>query len=124
MIESQALVALKSNDSLIIKTNNIISYASLQESKLSFDVWDVSAESYEGKMVIFATVRVPEMAERLNQVWQVGSAVSGCIPDRHDMADANKILRECWSLWLLVVLPLFLFLLQNNPLTILGFLEL
>ncbi|XP_050207653.1 auxin-induced in root cultures protein 12-like [Mercurialis annua] len=91
MIGSQALLSFKSNDGLlIVKTFNISSHDPPQESKLSFDVWDIGAESYEGNIVIFATVKVPKNAERLNQVWQVGSAVSDSgVPEQHEMADAN-----------------------------------
>lgn len=59
MVGSQALVALKLSDgSVVAKTYNISGYRSIVESKLSFDVWDLSADASNGTMTIFATVKV------------------------------------------------------------------
>lgn len=96
MVGAQALMALKtSTGSVVAKTFNISSYHSIVESKLSFDVWDLSAdETAGGTMRLFASVKVPAGATSLNQVWQVGSAVDGTRPKIHDMTDANKNSKE------------------------------
>ncbi|KAI6694410.1 hypothetical protein NL676_022120 [Syzygium grande] len=92
MVGAQAMMALKgSSGSVFAKTFNISSYHSIVESKLSFDVWDLSAdEAAGGTMRLFASVKVPAGSRSLNQVWQVGGAVDGTRPRIHDMADANK----------------------------------
>ncbi|KAI3418287.1 DOMON domain-containing protein [Psidium guajava] len=91
MIGAQALMALKSSaGSVVAKTFNISSYHSIAESKLSFDVWDLSADEASRAMRLFASVKVPAGSRSLNQVWQVGGAVDGTRPKIHDMADANK----------------------------------
>lgn len=90
MAGSQALIALKSNGSLVVKTYNISSYSVLAESKLSFQTWDLKAESGEnGTTVIYGKLKVPEKSETLNQVWQVGSKLAGGHPMKHDMQQAN-----------------------------------
>ncbi|KAJ7961644.1 Cytochrome b561 and DOMON domain-containing protein [Quillaja saponaria] len=89
MAGSQALVALKSGGSVVLKTFNISSYSSIVESKLSFEVWDTRAEEKDGKITIFATVKVPEKAEKVNQVWQVGPSVTNGKPDKHEFKPPN-----------------------------------
>ncbi|KAK4756539.1 hypothetical protein SAY87_006666 [Trapa incisa] len=89
MIGSQALMALKlSNGSVVAKTYNIANYSSIVESKLSFDVWNLTAEASNGSMIIFATVKVPGTS--LNQVWQIGGAVDGTSPSIHPLEQDNK----------------------------------
>ncbi|KAK4774510.1 hypothetical protein SAY86_009445 [Trapa natans] len=89
MIGSQALMALKlSNGSVVAKTYNISSYSSIDESKLSFDVWNLAAEASDGSMIIFATIKVPGTS--LNQVWQIGGAVDGTSPSIHPLEQDNK----------------------------------
>lgn len=90
MAGAQALIALKSGGSLGVKTFNLVSYGEIKEEKLSFDVWDVSAVSDGGNFTIYASVKVPEKAETVNQIWQVGTSVSGGKPDKHELAPANK----------------------------------
>ncbi|XP_021907396.1 auxin-induced in root cultures protein 12 [Carica papaya] len=93
MVGSQALIAFKSDDgkAINVKTYNISSYHDVKESKLSFDVWNMRAESLgkDNSIAIFAVVKVPEKAEKVNQVWQVGSKVSEGQPRAHQMAPAN-----------------------------------
>ncbi|WCJ37884.1 Cytochrome b561 and DOMON domain-containing protein At4g12980 [Euphorbia peplus] len=91
MAGSQALVAFKSNGTLIVKKYNIISYSNLSETtKLAVDVWDVSSESDStGAYVIFASVKVPSSLEKLNHIWQVGPSVMNGFPAKHDFAPAN-----------------------------------
>ncbi|XVE72684.1 hypothetical protein DITRI_Ditri11bG0058600 [Diplodiscus trichospermus] len=90
MAGSQALLALKNNGSMVVKTYNISSYSSIVEGKLSFDVWDLEAEAGDnGKMVIYGSLKVPASAEKLNQVWQVGPGVTNGHPMKHEFAKAN-----------------------------------
>ncbi|KAF8014684.1 hypothetical protein BT93_H0481 [Corymbia citriodora subsp. variegata] len=95
MVGAQAMMALKTSagsaGSVVAKTFNISSYHSIVESKLSFDVWDLSAdEAAGGTLRVFASLKVPAGAKSLNQVWQEGGAVVGTMPTIHPMADANK----------------------------------
>lgn len=93
MIGSQALIGFKNPDgSMVVKTYNINSYGPLSESKLSFEVTQKSAEFSGGVITIFATVVLPEMGKNgttVNQVWQVGSTVTGGVPDKHAFQPAN-----------------------------------
>lgn len=93
MVGSQALVAFRDQNKGVVmaKTYDIRSYALVVPGKLSFDVWDLTAEEVmSGELRIFAKVKVPENAVRVNQVWQVGPAVmdDGRIV-AHSMAPAN-----------------------------------
>ncbi|XP_028765319.1 cytochrome b561 and DOMON domain-containing protein At3g25290-like, partial [Neltuma alba] len=87
----QALVAFKNKEDVVtVKTYNISSYSSVVPGKLSFDVWDLKAEESSGGAVsIFATVKLPENAEKVNQVWQVGPSVTDGEPDTHNFAPVN-----------------------------------
>lgn len=95
MAGSQALVAYKdSKGAVIVKLYNVSSYESIVPTKkLSFDVWDTSADESGGLMRIYGKLKVPEelaKAGKLNQVWQVGPSVT---PDgmiaKHDFAQPN-----------------------------------
>ncbi|KAE8703959.1 Cytochrome b561 and DOMON domain-containing protein [Hibiscus syriacus] len=90
MAGSQTLLAFKANGSMVVKTYNISSYSSIVEGKLSFDVWDLEAESdKDGKMVIYGSLKVEVSAEKLNQVWQVGPGIVDGHPMKHDFDKAN-----------------------------------
>ncbi|KAB2636657.1 auxin-induced in root cultures protein 12-like [Pyrus ussuriensis x Pyrus communis] len=92
MAGSQALLAhLTTDGTPVVKTYNISSYSSIIPGNLSFDVWDISAEFSNSTYMIFATVKVPENKESVNQVWQVGPGVNTTtgFPERHDFAPAN-----------------------------------
>ncbi|GLT64832.1 hypothetical protein SLA2020_373000 [Shorea laevis] len=91
MLGAQALLALKSKGSLLVKKYNLSSYASIQEvDKLAFDVWDLKVESgTSGKYVIYASLKVPDRVEKLNQVWQVGANVTNGQPQKHEMTNEN-----------------------------------
>ncbi|KAF4367556.1 hypothetical protein G4B88_003760 [Cannabis sativa] len=90
MVGSQSLIAFKQSDgSMVVKTYDIKSYSSLVEGKLSFDVWDTSAEYSGGVMRIFAKVKLPEKASSVNHVWQVGPSVASGRPDAHEFQGAN-----------------------------------
>ncbi|KAH9770891.1 hypothetical protein WN944_019491 [Citrus x changshan-huyou] len=95
MAGSQALVAYKdSKGAVTVKLYNVSSYASIVPTKkLSFDVWDTSADESGGLMRIYGKVKVPEelaKAGKLNQVWQVGPSVTpGGMIAKHDFAPPN-----------------------------------
>ncbi|XP_054781558.1 auxin-induced in root cultures protein 12 [Prosopis cineraria] len=89
MLGAQAIIAFKSNDTVVAKTYNLTSYKAITESKLSFDVWDLSAVESDGAITILASVKVPGKPDKLNQVWQVGSSVTDGRPDKHEFAPAN-----------------------------------
>ncbi|KAB1204712.1 Auxin-induced in root cultures protein 12 [Morella rubra] len=77
MIGAQALLALKSNGTVIVKTYGIISRILEQSTfNLSYKVWDLSAEESNGSMKIFGKWKLPEKTEQVNQVWQVGPGVN------------------------------------------------
>lgn len=90
MAGSQALVAFKNKGSLVVKTYNISSYGSIVEGKLSFDVWDLEAETGDdGKMVIYGSLKVPSSVEKVNQVWQVGPGVTNGHLMKHEFGKDN-----------------------------------
>lgn len=91
MAGAQALIALKSDSSLLAKKFNISAYSSIVETnKLAFDVWGLAAESRaSGKNVIYASVKVPTGATKLNIVWQVGAKVTNGRPMKHAYAKEN-----------------------------------
>lgn len=74
---------------MTVKPYSLVSYSSVVQKDLSFDVWDLSAEHTDNMMRIYATVKVPENATTVNQVWQVGSAVSSGAPQKHAFQTAN-----------------------------------
>lgn len=78
------------NGSLVAKTYQLTNYIACTESKLSFDVWDLSADEEKGMMRIFASVEVPKNATSVNQVWEIGGAVIGNQPRVHPLAPANR----------------------------------
>lgn len=91
MVGSQTLIAFRQPDGkMAVKTYNITSYAPLQESKVWFDVKESSAESSGGAIRLFATLVLPEKGKTVvNQVWQVGSSVTGGVPVKHELQPAN-----------------------------------
>ncbi|XP_062174898.1 cytochrome b561 and DOMON domain-containing protein At3g25290-like [Alnus glutinosa] len=86
---SQTLLAFQSNGAMTVKTYNISAIGPIAESKLSFEVWDLSAEQSDGVMRIFAKLKVPGNGMTVNQVWQVGASVTSGVPDAHPMQTAN-----------------------------------
>ncbi|KAL5801882.1 hypothetical protein ACOSQ3_033514 [Xanthoceras sorbifolium] len=90
MIGSQALLAFKSNNKVVVKTLDISSFSSISESKLSFETWDLSGEATSnGNLVIYGSMKVEEKADMLNQVWQVGSEVEDGMPLKHGFQPEN-----------------------------------
>ncbi|XP_042475270.1 cytochrome b561 and DOMON domain-containing protein At3g25290-like [Macadamia integrifolia] len=89
MLGSQALIAYKVGGGMVVKTFNVDSYQSIAPSKISFEVSDMSAENSGGMMKIFATIALPSKMTTINQVWQVGSAVTSGIPASHAFEAPN-----------------------------------
>ncbi|KAJ3681210.1 hypothetical protein LUZ60_015699 [Juncus effusus] len=91
MIGAQTLAAFKqSNGSMTVKTYNITSYKSIQESKILYETSDLSAESgSDGNMILFATMKIGEGVKSVNQVYQVGSSVTNGVPDKHAFKPDN-----------------------------------
>lgn len=90
MVGSQALIAFKNNDGLMtVKTYNLVSYKSINQTELIYDVSDEEAEYESGEMRIFATIKLPEKPQVLNQVWQVGGRVVDGKPAIHDFQPEN-----------------------------------
>lgn len=91
MAGTQALVAYKGGDKNVVGVHlyNITSYSELAEVKsFSFETWDLSAEESSAAITIFAAVKVPENADNISQIWQVGPVVSGKI-NKHDFKPEN-----------------------------------
>ncbi|XP_004292341.1 PREDICTED: auxin-induced in root cultures protein 12 [Fragaria vesca subsp. vesca] len=94
MSGAQAIVAYTKEDGIpAIKTLNITSYNILTPGKLAFDFWDTSAELASGTLTIFATVKVPEKAETVNQVWQVGPGINKTTGylEKHEFGSQNLV---------------------------------
>ncbi|XP_031255661.1 cytochrome b561 and DOMON domain-containing protein At3g25290-like [Pistacia vera] len=94
MAGAQSLVASKdSTGAVTVKTYNISSYSSVVPEKLSFEVWDTSADESGGFMRLYGKVKVPEelaKAGKVNQVWQMGPGVgANGMLEKHDFAPAN-----------------------------------
>lgn len=89
MVGSQAFVAYLADGVPTLKTYNVASYGSVEPAKLSFEVWDTAAEFSGGVLTIFAKLKVPEAAKKVNHVWQVGPSVEGTSLGTHDFAAPN-----------------------------------
>ncbi|OIW01057.1 hypothetical protein TanjilG_14240 [Lupinus angustifolius] len=80
MFGAGALIATKISGKTNVNTYNLISASvPYKQEKLSFDVWDLSVEDVNGVITIFASVKVPEKGDSLNQLWQVGPITNGTI---------------------------------------------
>ncbi|KAH0639629.1 hypothetical protein KY285_036215 [Solanum tuberosum] len=90
MIGTQSFIAFKDSKGVMtVKTYNLTSYKSITESKLMYNVLDSKAESADGVMKIFATLQLPANTKTVNQVWQVGSAVTDGMPRIHKFEPDN-----------------------------------
>ncbi|KAJ4968264.1 hypothetical protein NE237_014965 [Protea cynaroides] len=89
MIGAQALIAYNVNGKMTVKTFNVNSYNSITPSKIAYDVWYMWSEYSDGMMKIFATIALPSNMTTINQIWQVGSAVSNGIPAQHALQAPN-----------------------------------
>ncbi|KAJ0249606.1 Auxin-induced in root cultures protein 12 [Hirschfeldia incana] len=91
MLGSQAFLAYspRAGARPEVNTYNISTY-NLTPGRLSFEFWNLRAESMAGNMiVIYTTVKVPAGAESVNQVWQMGGNVTAGRPGVHPMNPAN-----------------------------------
>ncbi|CAN6981850.1 unnamed protein product [Brassica oleracea var. botrytis] len=91
MLGSQAFLAYspRAGARPMVDTYNISSY-SLTPGRLTFDFWNLRAESMPGnRIVIYASVKVPMGANSVNQVWQTGGNVTNGRPGGHPMNPAN-----------------------------------
>ncbi|XP_075650196.1 auxin-induced in root cultures protein 12-like [Castanea sativa] len=87
MISAQALLAFKHKDNITINTYNVTSYddATKWGTKLSYEVWDLSAEESNGNITIFGKWKLPENTKMVNQIWQVGPGITDKgLPLSHD----------------------------------------
>ncbi|KAK9133022.1 hypothetical protein Scep_012550 [Stephania cephalantha] len=91
MIGAQALVAFQQSDgSMTAYTSPISGYGTqLQRGNLSFEVPDITAETMNNEIIVYATLRLPGNSASVNQVWQEG-ALSGNSPQIHEMNPANR----------------------------------
>ncbi|KAK4845813.1 hypothetical protein QYF36_009381 [Acer negundo] len=93
MAGAQSLVAYKDSKGVMtVKTYNISGYNSVKESKLLFDVWDMTADESGGSMRIFGKIKLPAdlaKAGKVNQIWQVGPSVDAGMLTKHDFLAAN-----------------------------------
>lgn len=92
MLGSQALIAFRDAGTMTVKTYNVSSFVSVEESPIAYETWDKSAEydSADGTMRIYAKIKVSVGdPAKLNQVWQVGSSVTNGVPDKHPMGQGN-----------------------------------
>ncbi|KAF8388501.1 hypothetical protein HHK36_027174 [Tetracentron sinense] len=90
MVGSQSLIAFRdANGSMVVNTFDVVSYKSIVQSKIAFEVSDMEAEFSDGVMRIFATVALPEKMTTLNQVWQVGGSVTDGMPGVHEFQAPN-----------------------------------
>ncbi|OIV98680.1 hypothetical protein TanjilG_23972 [Lupinus angustifolius] len=90
MAGTQAIAAYSIDGVVKIKTLDIKSYKVLVPGKLSYEVWDLSAEQSGGLIRIYATFKVPKgNGNEVNQVWQVGPSVTNGKLDVHGFASEN-----------------------------------
>jgi Protein of unknown function (DUF568) len=91
MIGTQALIAFKqSNGLMTVKTLNITSYKSVQESPILYETSDLSSEfGSDGNIVLFGKLKIGKSVESMNQVYQVGSAVTNGMPNKHAFDTQN-----------------------------------
>ncbi|XP_076886290.1 cytochrome b561 and DOMON domain-containing protein At4g17280-like [Bidens hawaiensis] len=91
MIGAQAVVAVTGSTGAVrVYTLAIKGYATgLQESSLSFNVSDMSAERVNGDLVVYASLVLPNGRTRFNHVWQVGLVNNG-VPGIQSISRDNR----------------------------------
>lgn len=95
MAGTQALVALKggsSSSAPAVKTYNITGYVALggASTPIAFPATDLAAdEGSGGKIRLYGKLQLHKGMKSVNQVWQVGSSVTGGAPDKHAFGPAN-----------------------------------
>ncbi|XP_062190960.1 auxin-induced in root cultures protein 12-like [Phragmites australis] len=91
---AQALVALKGSGSSApaVKTYNITGYVPLggASTPIAFPATDLAADvGSGGKIRLYGKLQLHKGMKAVNQVWQVGSSVTGGAPDKHAFATDN-----------------------------------
>ncbi|GJN04052.1 hypothetical protein PR202_ga21562 [Eleusine coracana subsp. coracana] len=96
MTGTQALVALKggaSGGAPAVKTYNITGYVPLgaASTPIAFPATDLAADAAGagGRMRVYGKLQLHKGMRVVNQVWQVGSSVTGGAPDKHAFAADN-----------------------------------
>ena len=93
MAGAQALVALKGSSSApAVKTYNITGYVPLggASTPIAFPATDLAAdEGSSGKIRLYGKLQLHKGMKAVNQVWQVGSSVTGGAPDKHAFGADN-----------------------------------
>ncbi|KAL6900900.1 hypothetical protein ACP4OV_005576 [Aristida adscensionis] len=94
MAGAQALVALKGSGSSAptVKTYNITGYVPLGASStpIAFPATDLAADAGSGgKLRLYGKLQLHKGMKSVNQVWQVGSSVTGGAPDKHAFGADN-----------------------------------
>ncbi|KAF0898153.1 hypothetical protein E2562_001801 [Oryza meyeriana var. granulata] len=93
MAGTQALVALKGSSSAPnVKTYNITGYVPLggASTPIAFPATDLAAdEGSGGKIRLYGKLQLHKGMKSVNQVWQVGSSVTGGAPDKHAFGASN-----------------------------------
>ncbi|CAL5202331.1 unnamed protein product [Lathyrus oleraceus] len=91
MLGSQALIGYRKSDgSFKAYTSSITSYATmLQESNISFPVYNVSGMYADGSMTIFASLQLPQNVSMVNHVWQEGSVSNDGTFRAHALTGSN-----------------------------------
>lgn len=91
MVGTQALIAYKdSTGTAVVNTYNLVSQSASQPTSISITVSNKTAiYDSSGYFIIFATLTLPSNKTSVNHVWQVGSAVSGSVPQAHANNAAN-----------------------------------
>jgi hypothetical protein len=94
MAGAQALVALKgsSGGAPAVKTYNITGYVPLggASTPIAFPATDLAADSGSGgKIRLYGKLQLRKGMKAVNQVWQVGTSVTGGAPDKHAFAAGN-----------------------------------
>uniref|UniRef100_A0ACD5ZWN7 Uncharacterized protein n=1 Tax=Avena sativa TaxID=4498 RepID=A0ACD5ZWN7_AVESA len=90
MAGAQALVALKGSSA--VKTYNITGYVPLggASTPIAYPATDLAADSGSGgKIRLYGKLQLPKGTKAVNQVWQVGSSVTGGSPDKHAFSAGN-----------------------------------
>ncbi|KAG4938613.1 hypothetical protein JHK84_044864 [Glycine max] len=88
---AEALLALPSTSgsAVTLRRYNLTSYKSIDVVKaFTFESWDLSAEETNGAITIYGTVKIPDSAENVSHVWQVGPVAAG-VPAVHGFKDDN-----------------------------------
>ncbi|KAM0890372.1 hypothetical protein ACQ4PT_027081 [Festuca glaucescens] len=95
MAGAQALVALKGSSAggaPAVKTYNITGYVPLggASTPIAFPATDLAADSGSGgKIRLYGKLQLKKGTTAVNQVWQVGTSVTGGAPDKHAFSAGN-----------------------------------